>query len=69
MNRQLTCASTRQGQTGKFRQSCLGGRALQMIAFVWHHLSDLDSRHRLLYFREGRRGTREFDLRQEDGYI
>jgi hypothetical protein len=69
MNRQLTCASIRQGQKGKFRQSCPGGIALQMIAFVWQHRCDLDSRHRLRYFREDRRGPKEFDLLQGDEHI
>jgi len=69
MNRQLTCASIRQGQKGKFRQSCPGGIALQSITFVWRHRSNIDSRYRLLYFPDDRRGPRESDLLQEDEHI
>ncbi len=69
MNKQLTCASIHQGQKGKFRRSYPGGIALQTIAFVWRLRCDLDSRHRLPYFREDRRDPREFDLLQEDEHI
>ncbi len=68
-NRQLICASIRQGKKGKFRQSCPGVRALQVIAFVWQHRCDLDSRHRLAYLHEDRRGIIEFDLLQVDEHI
>ncbi len=66
MNRQLTCALTRQGKKGKFRRSCPDGRALHTIVYVWQHRCDRDSRRRLRYFRQDRRGPREFDLLQED---
>jgi hypothetical protein len=69
MNRQLTCASTRQGKKGKFRRFCPCGIALQMIAFEWQHRCDLDFRHILRYFREDPRGPGEFDRLQEDERI
>ena len=69
MNRQLTCASIRQGKKGKFRQSCRGGRTLQTICFVWRLRFDSDSRRRLRYFPGHLRGLTEFYLLQVDARI